>query len=190
MSRVSVRYLFGGNDRLHKRFLSFLDRGFCGVVLLLGGRWVAYSWFRRPGAPPPPHLPRGFKDIDADWIFHSHTREGFRGCGYFTKLLVHIVQLTRKEGSSYPTYVDALTTNIASRRAILSAGFSPCGLITVDYLWVPRVRRMALRGSWNRERAHPALPAARKRSPHLDGQAFHSYSQIFSKSPSRTLRDV
>jgi RimJ/RimL family protein N-acetyltransferase len=94
------------------------------------------------------------------WILWGHTKEEFRGLGCFTKGLKHIVEETQSVRYAPLIYVDARVENIPSRRAILSAGFSPAGVITTRQLWVPRLGSFAIRGSWQRQVVHPGVNAA------------------------------
>ena len=164
----SVRSLFATDVKRMRRFLQFLDAGFGGLFLLRGGeQCVTYGWYSSPGSAIPHHLPRWVKHFDSFWIFHCHTGEDFRGRGYFTKLLRHLIEVLRSKHSTPLIHVDTLVDNTASQRAVLSAGFNLCGLITTYQLWVPHIGSLVIRGTWKNQEAHASLPLAGDRDNRL-----------------------
>ena len=157
IDQCSVRSLLAQERTLVRRFLRLLGRGFAGVFLVRGGRWISYVWISEPGRAAPVHLQRWIKPRDSYWILEGHTREEFRGRGYFSRALEHVVKDIQSKSHAPLIYVDARAENIASRRAILSAGFSPSGVITTYQLWLPWLGSCVIRSSWRRQMNHPNL---------------------------------
>ena len=157
---LSIRSLFATDLKRMKRFLHFVDAGFSGLFLLQGEQCVSYGWYSSPGSATPHHLPRWVKHFDSFWIFHCHTREGFRGRGCFTKLLRHLIEMLRSKHSMPLIHADTRLENTISQHAILSAGFNPCGHITTYQLWVPRIGSLVIYGTWQLQEAHTSLSLA------------------------------
>jgi RimJ/RimL family protein N-acetyltransferase len=153
----SIRSLFAGDQRLGDRFQSFLAEGCVGVILVRDGQWISYGWCAQPERGNPPHLPGWVRTLRAYWIFYCHTKEGFRGRGIYKQLLKRHQMLAFEKQPGAAIYADAYPENCASRRAILSAGFSPRGLFTTYKLWIPRIGKFVLAGSWRREEPHPCV---------------------------------
>lgn len=136
-----------------RRFEKFLAAGNLGLFLVSGGEWIAYGWATLPGRGCPPHLPSWTASMDAYWIFHCHTREKFRGRGFYKHLLGQLVSFAHRLGPG-DVFIDALPENSASRRAILACGFVPSGVTETFKLWMPRVGSLVLSGSWSPELPH------------------------------------
>jgi RimJ/RimL family protein N-acetyltransferase len=161
----SIEKLFADEPDLQRRFHDFVAQGQEGVFLLRDGHWASYGWFSRPGGAPPGHLPAWVANQHGCWIFFCHTREAFRGQGLFRRLLRHMVSRIAREGIAPVVYIDALTTNTPSRRAILSAGFTPWGVLTTRQLWLPGIGSTLISSSWRIEEAHPPLLETVRRPP-------------------------
>lgn len=143
------------NDAVRRRlFLRFLRSGCFGILLVRDREWIAYGWASQPGKGRPPHLPRSVAGWESYWIFHCHTKAAFRGRGVYTCLLTRITALAREKGAS-PVYVDALPSNAPSVRAIISAGFRPCGVTHIFRLNLPHIASLPLAGSWAPDEPHP-----------------------------------
>lgn len=143
------------NDAVRRRlFLRFLRSGCFGIFLARGTEWIAYGWATQPGKGRPPHLPRSVAGWESYWIFHCHTKTQFRGQGIYKRLLARITALAREEGLG-PIYIDTLPGNTPSVRAIISAGFKPCGVTHTFRLNLPHIASLPLSGFWAQDEPHP-----------------------------------
>lgn len=150
----NLRELFRGDEERCRFFQRFLESGCFGVLLAREGKWIAYGWCKRPGKGCPPHVAPGAIAANAHWIFYCHTRSEFRGRGVYRQLLRQIIAVVRKNDGG-PVYIDALPGNTASQAAILSTGFSACGISRTLKLWIPRTAQIPLTGSWAPHKPHP-----------------------------------
>lgn len=146
----SVCRLFCDDPPRRAAFLSFLRRGTRGVFLHEGSSWWTYAWMSRPSTAGPCHMPRWAGRLGSYWIFYCRTREDHRGRGLYGAAMGLLIKQAQSEDPDADIYIDTTTGNAASRRAILRAGFRPCGVALV--LDVPGLRP---RGVWLRGRAHP-----------------------------------
>lgn len=153
----NIESLFGKDRDMTRRFNHFLSIGAMGVFCSLGGEWVSYGWSSKPGKQAPPHLPKWVGKHGNYWIFHCHTREKFRGKGYYKQLLSHMTRTIRTDDSDTAIYIDTLPDNTPSRRAIHATGFAPYGVITTYKLWIPHVGDWILEGNWAQKEPHPEL---------------------------------
>ena len=153
----NIELLFGKDREIARRFNHFLTAGAIGLFCSQGSEWTSYGWITKPGKQVPPHLPKWLSKLDSYWIYHCHTREKFRGRGYYKQLLSRMTRLVRAESPGSPIYIDTLPENTPSRRAIQSTGFAACGVITTYKLWIPHVGDWILEGNWAQEEPHPAL---------------------------------
>lgn len=153
----SVNSLFADYPIHRKIFSRFLDDSFIGLFLVHRDHWISYGWSSQPGQKQPPHLPPWVSHLSAYWVFYCHTKEEFRGRGFYKQLLARMVDKARHCEPNPTVYVDAFTANTASRRSIVSAGFNPAGVLTTYKFWVPRIAQIAVAGSWRRQQQHPPL---------------------------------
>jgi RimJ/RimL family protein N-acetyltransferase len=114
---------------------------------------IIYGWMSRPSTGGPQHLLASIQCLDAYWIFCCRTQDGFRGLGYYKLVLRLLSQQALKENEHASTYVDTSASNVASRRAIVSVGFRPKGVIITYRLQLAKVS-VDIRW-WNAEAAHP-----------------------------------
>ena len=154
-SRASVETvcrLFCDDALRRTASLNFLRRGMWGVLFHQGDAWQTYAWMSRPSTAGPGHLPAWAGRLGAYWIFYCRTREAYRGQGLYGAAMDRLAALARAEDPDATIYIDTSTSNTPSRRAILRAGFLPCGTALV--LDVPGIRP---RGIWLRGREHPGF---------------------------------
>lgn len=147
---ASVRSCFHDDPARTRRFLRFLRAGCFGYFLEHGGEWVTYGWSTQPGSMPPPHLPGWTADLGAHWIFYCHTREKFRGQGFYKRLLARLVDGVRERASNPLVLCDTRPENLASRSAILQSGFAPRGAL----LAYRPLRGVVVGGAWRRNEPH------------------------------------
>jgi RimJ/RimL family protein N-acetyltransferase len=152
----NTSWLFSADKRRKEKFLNFLREGFLGVYLYRCDSWVTYGWMSRPSTGGPRHLPASIRLLNTYWIFHCRTQDSFRGLGYYKLVLRLLAQQALKEDEDASTYVDTNASNVASRRAILSVGFRPKGVMTGYRLQVPKVS-LYVWWWWDAEAAHPRL---------------------------------
>lgn len=150
-----IRSLFVNHGYLRKKFSFFLDAGYFGLILVRDGQWLSYGWCAQPRSLPPPHLPAWVRTLDAYWVFYCHTKENFRGRGVYKQLLRVLLAQACEKHRNAVIYADTFAENAASRQAMLSSGFRPCGTFTTYKLWVPRIGNVVLTGSWRRQQPHP-----------------------------------
>lgn len=158
---LSVRRLFRDDAARSRKFLHFLHSGCFGYFLERDGQWITYGWSTQPGCMQPPHLPLWIRRLGAHWIFYCHTREEFRSQGHYRRLLGRLVAGAYERASNPLLLCDTLPENVASRRAVLQAGFAPRGVLTA---YRP-VRGMVVGGSWRRDEAH--VPRLDPKSGHV-----------------------
>jgi RimJ/RimL family protein N-acetyltransferase len=148
--RLSVQRLFGDDAERSRKFLQFLHSGCFGYFLERAGQWIAYGWSTQPESMPPPHLPHWVADLEAYWIFYCRTRDAFRGQGHYKRLLARLVAGAYERAANPLVLCDTSRDNLASRRAMLYAGFAPKGVLTT-YQPLPG---MIVGGRWRRAEAH------------------------------------
>lgn len=147
---LSVRRLFEDDAARSRKFLQFLHSGCFGFFLERSGQWITYGWCTQPGSIPPPHLPAWTVGLGAYWIFYCHTREEFRDQGHYRRLLARLVGGAYERATNPLVLCDTLPENLASRRAVLQAGFAPHGVLTA---YQP-VNGLILGGRWRRDEPH------------------------------------
>jgi RimJ/RimL family protein N-acetyltransferase len=147
---LSVQRLFRDDTVRRGKFLLFLQSGCFGYFLERDGQWITYGWSTQPKSMHPPHLPRWVADLDAHWIFYCHTREEFRGQGHYRRLLARLVAGAYERAPDPLLLCDTLPDNLASRRAVLHAGFAPKGVLTT---YQP-LHGMIVGGRWRRDEEH------------------------------------
>lgn len=148
-----IELLFGADGNRVRLFREFLAGGNLGLMLAGKKEWIAYGWMTVPGRGCPPHLPSWARGMNAYWVFHCHTKEKFRGRGIYKYLLGELVSVARRLGPG-DVYIDALPENTVSQRAIIASGFVPNGVTETFKVWLPRMGKFILRGSWSRQQPH------------------------------------
>lgn len=146
------------NDSLQNRFMRFLNLGYRGMVVSKDDRWITHVWTSTPSSPLPPHLPV-MNINEVYWLFNGHTRPEYRGTGILKKTLQlivnHILQIENAM-VPYHIYTDVVPGNLAPRKAVLSMGFKPQGIIHRQQLCM--AGHTLLRwGTWNKMEPHPLL---------------------------------
>ncbi|HUO29419.1 MAG TPA: hypothetical protein VMU80_09390 [Bryobacteraceae bacterium] len=147
---LSVRRLFHDDATRSRKFLQFLHSGCFGYFLERDGQWITYGWSTQPESMRPPHLPPWVADLEAYWIFYCHTRDEFRCQGHYKRLLARLAAGAYERTANPLVLCDALPDNLASRRAVLHAGFAPKGILTT---YRP-LRGLIVGGRWRRDEAH------------------------------------
>jgi hypothetical protein len=166
-TRENIYSHFGADAKLCKHFLHLLDQGHSGLFLLGPKGWISYGWISHPGNRPP-HLPRWISRLGAYWIFYCHTKQTYRGQGCYKSSLTRLSQLILNTTPTATIFIDTEPENAASRRAILSSGFSPGGIVITYKLWIPRVREWPLGGRWLRGDSHPTGTAPERTEHNRD----------------------
>lgn len=109
-------------------FAAWLAAGYRGLVLADRKEWVSFGWLASPSSPPAVHLP-SWADGQF-WIFNCRTHDGRRGEGHYQRLLVELVRLAGRLGSPEDVvFIDTISSNLPSVRAIERVGFEPAGRI-------------------------------------------------------------
>jgi hypothetical protein len=128
LERAGVSDLLGSAPQA-ELFPAWLDAGYRGLALMRDGTWVSYGWLATPSSPPAVHLPSW--TAGRFWIFNCRTRTELRGQGNYQRMLVELVRLAGRLGSQEgdEIFVDSLSSNAASVRAIERVGFAAAGKI-------------------------------------------------------------
>lgn len=153
-------YTFFKRDSRQSVFLNFLMKDFIGLILHRDNTWMAYAWMTTPSTTGPPHLPEWVSDIGVYWIFYCRTREAFRGQGLYKLALQLLIDQAQQRPYKANVLIDTSSTNIPSRRAIISTGFYPKGAIVAYQLKIPKLGRRVW-GNWRRDFIHPPLPGVK-----------------------------
>ena len=135
-----IRQLFMGDEARKATFLAYADAGYIGIAAEDHGEWLSYGWLSPPHLAPP-HLPRSIQSHW--WVFGCHTRESYRGRGWYQHTLRALCGLAWDEDpASKSLYIDVLVGNQPALSAVISSGFRPEGSVFV--LRIPLVGRVGL----------------------------------------------
>jgi RimJ/RimL family protein N-acetyltransferase len=153
--RCNVKEFFSDNER-KRTFIRFLDKQAIGLILHRRSSWMTYAWMTSPSSEPPPHLPRWVRDLDVFWIFYCRTNDSFRGRGLYRLAMSLLIERARKVIQEARIFIDTAPSNIPSRRAILSVGFKPKGVIVSYRFRLPKVNNWVW-GHWLKSSQHPSM---------------------------------
>lgn len=111
-------------------FPVWLAAGYRGLVLERDGAWLSFGWLATPSSPSAVHVPTSL-GAGRFWIFNCHTRFEHRGQGHYQRLLVGLVELATRlgAGAEDEVFIDTVSANRPSIRAIERVGFRPAGRI-------------------------------------------------------------
>jgi len=151
-----ISRLFQHDEKKFVLFNSFLKRGYRGWFQSIGDKWVTYGWAALPTTTGPIHLPE-WMHHETYWIFYCRTEDSFQGRGLYKRSLSLIVNDIYKNDPNAQIEIDTETSNLPSRRAIMSVGFIPSGVINLLTLKFPYLPVQKL-GSWDRNAPHPVMP--------------------------------
>jgi RimJ/RimL family protein N-acetyltransferase len=152
-----IKHFFSEESQRMTEFLAFLQKSYSGFALTKDERLVSYGWVADCSHRMPPHIGNNLRR-QASWIFYCGTYAPFRGQGGFRFLLNQIIAAHSIVRPLKPLYIDTRPTNLVSRRAVLSAGFHPAGILRSVIFFVPRYS-FPLLSSWNALSAHKKLPS-------------------------------
>lgn len=141
------------NTSYHK----ILESGCLGYLIYSRRAWASVGWVHTPDSMPPPHLTE--KIIGNNyWTFFVHTNEPFRGRGLQKEGLKLRLNgaLLDSNSDSCDVFTDVSPDNIHSRRAKLSVGFEPAGVIHKKSFVLPRVKSVTI-SAWKATEVHPPL---------------------------------
>ncbi len=151
-----VSLFFHGDKKRERVFRKFVRKDFIGLVLHRGDEWITYAWMSTPTSPPPVHLPAWVAKLGANWVFYCSTKPQYRNQGYYKLAMRLLVEQAFQLEPDPTVYIDTDASNIPSRRAILSVGFQPAGVLQCTRYGVPGIGYLTL-GKWQREADHPNL---------------------------------
>jgi RimJ/RimL family protein N-acetyltransferase len=154
--RTNIDLFFGADRSRHRPFIRFWKAGCLGLFMVRDGNWIFCGWSGMPGSRFPSYLPQNILKRGGYWTFGVHTREEFRGKGYYKQGMLRLAHLIQQRDPEGTVYSDTNPSNAAVRHALPSIGFKPCGVIITYKLWVPRVGHWALWGKWLRNEPHPS----------------------------------
>jgi RimJ/RimL family protein N-acetyltransferase len=147
---------FHSDSKKISLFKKFLGNGCQGIYLVNNREWIAYGWITKPNIGKPPHLPNWIKIFGFCWIFYCHTKEEYRGKGFYKMLLQLLITMALENYPQNRIMIDTSIENIASRKAIRSVGFLPNGIIDCINIPISKMNR-AIIGKWDKYKTHPAL---------------------------------
>jgi RimJ/RimL family protein N-acetyltransferase len=147
----AVAGLFRQESHLERRFQEFLNRDCWGVFQVLDNQWASYAWMTTAGHPGPAHMPAASQSASF-WIFHCRTKQAYQGQGLYKRSLRMLARAARQHLPEAALYIDTEVDNLPSRKAIVSVGFEPYGLVNTWTLTVPRLK------SWTFARWHQRQP--------------------------------
>jgi hypothetical protein len=145
-------------------FQRFAADGSLGVCIFVGDIWAAHAWMSVPGKARPPHIPSPVAP-DTFWIYFCATKHRFAGKGLYKFAQRVLLREALTAAPQASILIDTTPDNLASRKAIISTGFKPVGMISCSYLWIPRVVRKPLACHWAKTAQHPPLPEKRQAGP-------------------------
>lgn len=151
-----VSRFFDTDERRKHTFNTFVQKGFVGLVLHRGDEWVTYGWISTPYSPQPIHLPGWVSKLSAYWIFYCSTKPQYSNQGYYKLAMRLLIQHAFRARPSPSVYIDTGVSNIPSRRAILSVGFQPRGILKCTKCGIPRLGYLTF-GRWEKGIDHPKL---------------------------------
>lgn len=152
----SIVQYFNGSSRKNT-FLRHLKNGSSGYFLVSENEWVTYAWMSVPESKLPKHIPFWVKDENVYWIYYCRTKENFRGNGFYKAALKMLIIEAYEKSGDPKIFIDTISNNVSSRRAILSSGFLPEGIITAWSIKFLKMHILTI-GLWKRHTQHPALP--------------------------------
>ncbi len=153
VTHESISRWFHEDSERTDKFRSFINAGCRGVVRVDDERWISYAWMSTPGSRVgPEQIPLELRS-PYHWIYYCRTREEYRGRGLYKESLKALVQDALESGRNSGIMIDTEPANVASRRAILSVGFAPNGIIRTKELIIPRIKKWTW-GAWDLEKAH------------------------------------
>jgi len=151
-----IERLFSSDPKRRNLFLNFLERGYLGWFQYVNDRWMTYGWSATPTSDAPIHLPNWMHQ-NSYWIFYCGTDGDFQGQGLFKRSLSIMVSDIFEINPATTVNVETEATNMPSRRAIISSGFSSSGMIDLLTIKLPYLPTQKWAG-WNRNAPHPAMP--------------------------------
>lgn len=163
-TKNSVYGFFGDDRKRHDVFMEYVRKKYVGLILHNNSEWLAYAWMSNPLSEGPPHLAPSLKSLCPYWIFYCHTKQRFRGRGFYKLSLRQMLKRAREHMDELkrrlPVYIDTERSNVASRRGIISAGFKEKGVVVCYYLRIPG-HKVILKQKWLWDRSHPVLGRAK-----------------------------
>lgn len=157
---VSVETYFQGNEFEARklRYLSFLEMGAVGFLVVSNEQWQAAGWIAPAGTSLPAHMPPVLSQRYS-WFLEDHTREEARGLGFHKYLAAKRLEfLAARTGGIARALTDVNAANTPSRRTFVGLGFQEVGVIDV---WRPRIPRLPRKHLWwwRRSLPHPPIPS-------------------------------
>lgn len=151
-----ISHFFDADHQRKRTFTQFIKKGFVGLILYRGDEWITYAWMSTPFSMQPVHLPPWGSKLGAYWIFYCGTKEQHRNRGYYKLAMRFLIQYAFETGPNPTVYIDTDVSNIPSRRAILSVGFQPRGILECIKCGIPKVGYLTF-GRWEKGVQHPEL---------------------------------
>lgn len=133
MKKEVINRYFHGDRARKKVFLSFLKKGYIGLLLYAGEEWVSYGWMSTLAANRPPHFPKHIVPDQGYWIFYCHTSNKYRGQGFYKRVLTELIHIASNHEHHTEMYIDTEVGNRISQKGILSSGFELIGTVQSWY---------------------------------------------------------
>ncbi|WP_165921149.1 GNAT family N-acetyltransferase [Paenibacillus albiflavus] len=133
MTKEIIKHYFHNDSARRRVFLSFLRKGFIGLLLYSDKEWIGYGWMSTLEHNHPPHFPKYIVPERGFWIFYCHTLEKYRGQGLYKRVLTELKQIASLTSQNPELYIDTDEDNRISQKGILATGFELIGTVGSRY---------------------------------------------------------
>jgi|AntRauTorcE11898_2_1112593.scaffolds.fasta_scaffold13186_1 hypothetical protein len=145
------------SEKRRKKFRQFLHDWHVGFIAHDEESFIARGWVCTPLSMSVPYnLPAWVADLDAYWLTHARTKEGYRNQGWHKYMISRRLQWIQERAQDGPVYTETGPENV-SRYTFASTGFEPCGVMTTYRLGHPTIGVKQF-GNWDSEKEHPPMP--------------------------------
>lgn len=152
----NIMHFFKNEVKRMQTFLSFLRKGFLGIIIYDERGWISYGWVSTPNTKGPTHFSNRIKNKEVCWLFYSRTKKEYRGLGIHKySMYLRIKLLERLQSKrNLEIYTDTSIDNIPSRSGMLRLGFIESGIVRTYSIsfWRILLFRFSI---WNKSEDHP-----------------------------------
>lgn len=141
-----------------RNYTALLRSGALGTLIVAeDDNWASVGWVATPSSLHPPHIPKTVAR-NRYWTFNVHTAPKHRGKGLQKAGIRQRVALSREHArdESEVIYTDVRPSNMFSRKAKLSSGFTPAGLLYTTRIGIPGIRHWVF-GHWDSTAPHQKM---------------------------------
>jgi len=133
MTKEMIKDYFRNDSARRRVFLSFLRKGFIGLLLYSDKEWIGYGWMSTLENNHPPHFPKYIVPDRGYWIFYCHTLEKYRGQGLYKRIIAEFKQIASLKSPNPEVYIDTEEDNTISQKGILASDFELIGTVRGRY---------------------------------------------------------